>query len=232
MQINLETWLCQYIQIVKTLFGSRLLFLGLQGSYGRGEADEKSDIDLVVILDRLTADDLKAYDDVISKLSYLDKICGFISGKQELFNWSKADLFQFYHDTTPLFGELRTQLPRLSRDDIRNAILSGACNIYHLCGHNIIHEKDQGILKSLYKGMVFVVQALYYYHNFIYIKKHNDLIAIVAPREQKLLKTYFEMKVNASGQEINFYELSRVLFDWAGQIINEYGKEEDRKQNL
>lgn len=81
MQLNLETWINQYIQIVKTLFGSRLLFIGLQGSYGREEADEKSDIDLVVILDCLTVDDLKAYDDAISKLSYRDKICGFISGK-------------------------------------------------------------------------------------------------------------------------------------------------------
>jgi len=33
MQINLETWFCQYIQIENALFGSRFLFLGLQGSY-------------------------------------------------------------------------------------------------------------------------------------------------------------------------------------------------------
>ena len=232
MQINLETWIKQYIQIVKELFGSRLLFVGLQGSYGRGEADEKSDIDLVVILDSLSIDDLKAYDDAISKLSDRDKICGFISGKQELLNWSKADLFQFYHDTTPLLGDLQTLLPRLSREDNRSAIQFGACNIYHLCGHNVVHEKDPGILKPLYKGAVFVIQALFYYQTGIYIKKHSDLIAKVSPREKKLLKTYSEMKRDASGQEINFYELSRVLFDWAGQIIKEYGKEENENRAL
>ncbi len=225
MQTNLETWINQYIQIVKTLFRSRLQFIGLQGSYGRGEADEKSDIDLVVILDNLTVTDLKAYDDAISKLSDRDKICGFISGKQELLNWSKADLFQFYHDTTPLFGELQTLLPRLSREDNRSAIQLGVCNIYHLCGHNIVHEKDPDILKSLYKGAVFVIQALYYYNTGIYIKKHSDLIIKVPSREQKLLKTYLEIKRNTSGQKINFYELSQVLFEWAAQIIKEYGKE-------
>jgi len=224
MSINLEIWIREFIEIVETLFGSRLLFTGLQGSYGRGEADEKSDIDMVVILDRLTADDLKAFDEAISKLSYRDKMCGFISGKQELLNWSKADLFQFYHDTMPIVGELRTLLPQLSKEDIRSAIQSGACNIYHLCGHNIIHEKDSDILKSLYKGSVFVAQALYYYHTGIYIKKHKELITKAAPREQRLLRIYSDMKENASSQKIDFYGLSEILFDWAGQIIKEYGK--------
>jgi len=144
-----------------------------------------------------------------------------------LHNWIKSDLFQFYHDTTPLFGDLKTLIPQLTSDDIRNAILTGACNIYHLCGHNIIHEKDPGILKSLYKGAVFAIQALYYCRTGNYIKKHNDLIEKVSQKEQILLKTYQGMKGDQPAKEISFDELSRALFDWAGQIIKEYGKENE-----
>jgi hypothetical protein len=43
---RLKPWINQYIQSVKSLFSSRLLFIGLQGSYGRDEADENSDIDM------------------------------------------------------------------------------------------------------------------------------------------------------------------------------------------
>ncbi len=34
-----------------------------------------------------------------------EKICGFISGKEELLSWEKADVFQFYYDTEPLVGK-------------------------------------------------------------------------------------------------------------------------------
>ncbi len=187
MEINLETWIEAYLQTVTSLFGARLLFVGLQGSYGRGEATESSDIDTVLILDTVTSRDLEAYNDAISGLPYRDRICGFVSGKQELYCWSKADLFQFYHDTTPLMGDMLPLLPEIDEDDVRCAVIAGACNIYHLCGHNIVHEKEPNILKSLYKTAVFVVQALHYYRTGIYIKKHHELLTAVAPREQQLL---------------------------------------------
>ena len=40
-------------------FKERLIFFGLQGSRARGEESENSDIDIVVILDKLSINDLK-----------------------------------------------------------------------------------------------------------------------------------------------------------------------------
>jgi len=54
--------------LLKKTFGDRIYFVGLQGSYGRGEATEASDIDLVVILDKLTVDDIKIYSNMIDTL--------------------------------------------------------------------------------------------------------------------------------------------------------------------
>ena len=48
-----EAWLKAYLQTVTSLFGVRLLFVGLQGSYGRDEATESSDIDMALILERI-----------------------------------------------------------------------------------------------------------------------------------------------------------------------------------
>ena len=42
-----------------------LLFVGLQGSYARGEATEASDIDVVVVLDELYFADLLKYRDML-----------------------------------------------------------------------------------------------------------------------------------------------------------------------
>lgn len=49
---NIQSWMEQLAEELKNEFGSRLWFLGLQGSFGRGEGTAESDIDAVVILDR------------------------------------------------------------------------------------------------------------------------------------------------------------------------------------
>jgi len=224
MSHRLESWIKAYLQTVTSLFGVRLLFVGLQGSYGRDEATESSDIDMVLILDTVSAQGLKAYDEAISKLPLREIMCGFMSGRHELFCWNKADLFQFYHDTTPLLGDLRDLLPEIGEDDIRRSILMGACNIYHACAHNMVHEKDSAILKSLYKAAVFVVQALHYHRTGIYLKKRCDLLIAVPPRERQLLSAYARIKDSRPDRDFDFAALSESLFVWVGKLIQEYGK--------
>lgn len=52
--VNLSTWLHTFLSALEETFPNRVWFVGLQGSYARGEATEASDIDIVVILDELS----------------------------------------------------------------------------------------------------------------------------------------------------------------------------------
>ena len=63
--IDITAWMKNFLQALSETFGSRVWFVGLQGSYGRGEATETSDIDIVVILDELSAVDIQAYHNII-----------------------------------------------------------------------------------------------------------------------------------------------------------------------
>ena len=56
--IEINSWVEHFSKQLSKTFGERVWFIGLQGSYGRGEATETSDIDLVVILDELSAGQL------------------------------------------------------------------------------------------------------------------------------------------------------------------------------
>ena len=104
--LDIEEWINNYTREILDNFKDRINFIGLQGSYARGEATEESDIDVVVIFDKLSIEDLNNYDEIISKMPYRDKICGFLAGKEEITNWEKSDLFQFYNDTRSIYGEL------------------------------------------------------------------------------------------------------------------------------
>ena len=147
--VDIKTWITSFTEKVEQTFPNRVWFIGLQGSYGRGEATETSDIDVVVILDVLRIDDLKVYRDMLDTLPNRDLICGFISGKNELLNWETSDLFQFYYDTTPIKGSLDCLLEKIDKQTVKRAIRIGACNIYHACVHNFVHEKSDDILRSL-----------------------------------------------------------------------------------
>jgi predicted nucleotidyltransferase len=222
MNIDIDTLMKEFLDGLKSLFGSNLMFVGLQGSYGRGEATDSSDIDVVVILNNATMEDLKAYGAMLDTFPNREKLCGFISGRQELINWERSDLFQFYHDTAPIFGSIDFLLPLLGKEYIRRAIRIGACNIYHMCGHNIVHEKDASILKTLYKSAAFTVQAIFCEQTGTYLKRKAELIPLLQPQEREILQTDIILKKESNMAQAEFELLSELLFNWAAELIIKY----------
>ena len=214
--IDISVFLNTFLKALSDRFGERVYFVGLQGSYGRGEATETSDIDLVVILDELCAQDIVQYHAMLDTLPHRDLICGFLSGKKELFRWEPSDLFQFYHDTKPIMGTLDELNPLLDADAVRRAIAIGACNIYHGCVHNMLYEQSDDILKGLYKAASFVVQAIYFQQTGIYVRRQDELMSLVFPDEKIIVENFLHLK---NGGAVRFREMSETLFAWAGKKI-------------
>lgn len=216
--INIQQFLDNFIQALNTTFGNRVWFVGLQGSYARGEATETSDIDLVVILDNLSPTDIQKYNSMLDTLPHRELICGFLSGKNEILNWEPSDLFQFYYDTKPIQGSLDELLPLLTDEAVDRAIKIGTCNIYHGCVHNMLYEKSDDILRGLYKSASFIVQAICYKQSVQYINRQKDLLNVVEPDEQIIINTFISLKNNGA---VDFQEMSENLFNWAQKWIEE-----------
>ena len=214
--ININVWMNDFIQKLNEVFANRVWFIGLQGSYGRGEATESSDIDVVMILDELSASDIKTYNDMLDTLPHRELICGFVSGKDEILNWEPSDLFQFYHDTTPIKGSLDDLLTLIDNAAIDRAVKTGAGNIYHGCVHNMLHEKSEEILKGLYKAASFVVQAIVFKQTGNYFKHQSQLFQVALPEEQTIIENFLKYK---NGEAVDFSEASRILFEWSKKWI-------------
>lgn len=215
--IEIDNWLHRFTQKLTSTFAERVWFVGLQGSYARDEATESSDIDVVVILDEFSASDIRAYNDMLDSMQHRELICGFISGKQELLNWEPSDLFQFYYDTKPIMGSLDCLLPLLNEDSLSRAIKIGACNIYHGCVHNMLHEKNMDILFALYKSACFVVQAICFKQTGAYFQHKLELLKNIPADERVIVETFFKLKNNA---EVNFLDMSETLFVWSKKWID------------
>ena len=216
--IDINIWMNEFLQKLNEVFANRVWFVGLQGSYGRGEATATSDIDVVIILDELNASDIQAYNDMLDTLPHRELTCGFLSGKDEILNWEPSDLFQFYHDTTLIKGSLDDLLPLIDSATIDRAIKIGACNIYHGCVHNMLHEKGEDILRGLYKAASFVVQAIVFKQTGNYIKHLNQLLLMAMPEEQMIAETFLKYKNN---EPVTFEEASQTLFEWSKKWIKD-----------
>ena len=96
--IVIDEWLKNFSEKAEQNFPGRIYFLGLQGSYARGEAK----------------------------------------------------------------GSLEKLFALVDTDSVKRAVKTGACNIYHACVHNFLHERDIKILAGLYKSAAFVIQAEYF----------------------------------------------------------------------
>ena len=215
--VDINNWLDEFLQKLNETFKSRVWFVGLQGSYGRGEATETSDIDVVVILNEFTVADIQAYNQLLDTLPHRELICGFVSGKDEILNWEPADLFQFYNDTTPIKGSLDELLPKIDSVAVDRAIKIGACNIYHGCVHNMLHTKNDDILKGLYKAASFVVQAIVFKQTGNYIKHQNQLLQAALLDEKIVIETFLKYK---NGETVDFNSASEILFEWSKKWIS------------
>ena len=216
--IDITNWISNFLQTLNKTFENRVWFVGLQGSYGRGEATETSDIDVVVILDELSAKDIQIYNDMLDTLSHRKLICGFLSGKNEIMNWEPSDLFQFCNDTTPIKGTLDEVFALIDENAINRAIKIGACNIFHGCVHNMLHEKSEDILRGLYKSASFVVQAIVFKQTGNYIKYQEELLKFVSSDELVIVENFMNLK---NGGTVDFSLMSETLFDWAKKWISE-----------
>lgn len=215
--IDLESWLERFAQSLRKTFGERVWFAGLQGSYARGEATDSSDIDLVVILDALTAEDIASYGAMLDSLDHRELVCGFLSGKEELLHWEPSELFQFCRDTKPIIGSLDDVLAVVKPGDIDRAILTGACGVYHACVHNMLYEKDEGILRNLYKTATFSIRATTYRRTGIYCSRLDELLQHVDAADKEIVQTCLAIK---AGKSVDFSFASKRLFAWAKAIIN------------
>ena len=215
--IDIATWMQNFLQTLNETFRDRVWFVGLQGSFARGEATETSDIDVVVILDELSATDIQTYNDMLDTMTHRELICGFLSGKKEIMNWEPSDLFQFCHDTTPIKGSLDEVLTLIDENAVNRAIKIGACNIFHGCVHNMLHEKSEDILRGLYKSASFVVQAIAFKETGNYISHQKDLLQVVSSAEQAIVKTFLTLK---NGGTVDFNLMSETLFAWSKKWIS------------
>lgn len=218
--VEIKFWMEELAGKLEGRFGPRLLFLGLQGSYGRGEAGEDSDIDVVTVLDRVELADLDAYRAVVRELPEGEKACGFLCGAAELKSWPKYDLLAVARDTRDVRGSLADLLPPFGREDLAQAAAVGASGIYHAAVHTYLYgprEGWPGFLKGAHKGAFFTLRALHELRTGENVRAKRDLLPLLSGDEREILA--YSLSDTREEPEAAFARLLR----WSAAAMAESG---------
>lgn len=218
--VQIETYLTEFTAALRQTFGGRLCYVGLQGSYLRGEATEQSDIDVMVILEDLTADDLKRYRTLVEQTEEPEKACGFICGRAELAHWNPLEICHLLHTTRDCFGALQNFVPGYTRADVLDYIKLSLGNLYHGLCHTRIHAPETALrqmLPALYKPVFFILQNLHFLRTGDFCGTKKELIARLPEPDRAVLQGAIDCRKR---DDWDTEEAFTLLFGWCQCTLN------------
>ncbi len=219
--INIEQYVSKLLDLLKDCFGARLVYLGLQGSYLRGEAEADSDIDIMVVIDDICADDLAHYRHIIESMEHFDKSCGFICGKADLKNWNTLEICHLLHTTRDYWGSLRALVPAFTLEDIRRYVKLSVNSLYHEICHRYIHassEKNAAAISGTYKSVFFILQNMTYLEKGIFAETKKELLPLLDGKDREVLERSIALN---HGSSFAFQDSFELLFTWCQDKISE-----------
>ncbi len=217
--VDIENYLRKLTDLLKHEFGARLLYVGLQGSYLRGEATDNSDIDVMVVIDGLSVCDLDSYRGIVLTLEEPDKSCGFICGKTDLANWNPLEICHLLNTTKDYYGRLRELIPSYTENDIRNFVKMSINNLYHEICHRYVHAAQSENIAGLpmsYKGVFFILQNLYYLQHGKYIPTKAELVTLLSGKNRAVLERAIALN---KGMAYDFSDSFELLFSWCQETL-------------
>lgn len=217
--VNIEQYISQLTRRLQQAFGSGLLYVGLQGSYLRGEATENSDIDVMVVLDELTAARMDQYREVLQSLGHFDKACGFLCSREDLAHWNPLEICHLLHTTKDCFGDLRSLTPDYADEDVRSFIKLSIGNLYHELCHRYIYrgpEKSAASLPSIFKGVFFILQNLHYLRTGSFVQIKKELLPLLEGKDKTVLQRSLEL---SRGADFAFAESFDLLLTWCQETL-------------
>ena len=207
------------LALLRQTFGDALLYVGLQGSYLRGEAHENSDIDIMVILETVDLPALDRYRAVLETVGDTDKSCGFLCSREDMAHWNPTEIPHLLRRTKDYYGNLADFVPPYTTYDLKVFLQTALGNLYHELVHRYIHrppERSLEALAELHRSVFFILQNLLLYRDGVYPETRAVLAEILTGEERKIWEMLCRCRENDCGTA---EDLSQLLA-WCAKTMH------------
>ncbi len=216
---DLQSYLSRLLSLLRRIFGPRLVYLGLQGSYLRGEATENSDIDVMAVIDGFSETDLPFYRQALEQAGYFEKSCGFVCGAEQLAAWNPLEICHLIHTTQDIYGALAPLVPSYTEQDQRSFIQLSLGNLLHLLTHNSLHADEEARrdnLPAAYQSAFFILQNLHFLRCGDFCPDKSQLIQALDGLDRQIVDTARRLK---GGESPDLDREFPPLFQWCQQTL-------------
>ena len=216
---RVEEYIKALTDLLKDAFSERLLYIGLQGSYLRGEETENSDIDIMAVIDGFSVEDMKVYQKALISVGNYDKSCGFICGKDDLEHWNPLEICHLMNTTKDYYGELKKLVPPYTLEDEKNYVKFSLNNLYHEICHRYIHaDREYNIsrLAMTCKSVFFIMQHLHYLKSGEFVQTKRELLECVSGEDREILEMSLSLK---DRKDYDFDRAFSLLFSWCQNAL-------------
>lgn len=222
--MDIQVYLSRLIGRLTHTFGDRLLYVGLQGSYLRGEATETSDIDVMVIFDEIDASTLDTYRELLISVGDYDRSCGFVCSREDMAAWNTPEVCHLLHTTRDLYGRLADFVPAYTREDVIQYVKVSVGNLYHELCHRYIHasrETNQSHLPMTCKAVFFILQNVHYLKTGSFVATKKELLEALEGDDREILALSLRL---SEGESLDFDNAFAVLLRWCQGTLTQWSQ--------
>ena len=180
-QHQVDAWLAGFLAKLKERFGDRLIWVGLHGSWGRQEARPESDIDCMVVIDRIEDSDLYAFRDIVSSMPDAQTVgSGLLLSTAELREAPRFYLVQFFYGRRVLYGSLQGIVTPPGPEELITDIRLKASDNLHAARHYLLYPHDLPKvvhkLKYPFKNCFYALQSWLLLTQGKYVPAKNEIL--------------------------------------------------------
>lgn len=222
--MDIQAYLNRLIGGLTHTFGDRLLYVGLQGSYLRGEATETSDIDVMVIFDEIDVPTLDTYRELLISVGDYDRSCGFVCSREDMAAWNTPEVCHLLHTTRDLYGRLADFVPAYSREDVIQYVKMSIGNLYHELCHRYIHasrETNQSHLAMTCKAVFFILQNIHYLKTGSFVATKKELLEALEGDDREILALSLRL---SEGESLDFDNAFAELLRWCQGTLTQWSQ--------
>ena len=110
IESEVQTLLKKFVNVMKKTYGKNLIFIIHHGSWATGEANSDSDIDSLVMLEKITKNELAKLRDILNKREF-EKFTVLLFSQLDMDNFVPFKRHQFHYGAKLLYGKCPLREP-------------------------------------------------------------------------------------------------------------------------